>query len=250
MKIKHYFGRKRTYKIIGDVTKRQKELIDIFFKRDLCHCFNVTKEENFKDHTLITIDNFKEFVFSEEKVLLDDENKIYPTQILMHNYPETFGEYGENLAIYEEKEIQDVSKIYYPNIKYIRLLRKNYLKDLIVVKIKDNKIIEHTNISQKYLTYIEKMLKIEKLDYEFSKFVHRNKGVYTFYNLEIDKLLLDIAANLDAVYSHYRKNPWTTWGTQTLGDSVRFFPKIMERLDEKGLKSEIENKFKKEEKNI
>jgi len=246
MKIKQFKTREREYKIIDEVTDRQKELIDIFFKRDLCHCFNITKEEDFKDHTLITIDNFKEFVFSEELVLLEDENKIYPTQILMHKYPETFGEYGENLAMYEDKEIEDISKIYYPNIKYIRLMKKDYLKDLKVIKIKDNKIIKHTNISQKYLTYIEKMLKIEKLDYEFSNFVHRNRGVYTFYNLEIDKLLLDIAANLDAVYSHYRENPWANWGTKTLGDAAKYFPTIMERLDEKGLKSAYENKFEKD----
>lgn len=238
MRIKHYYGMKREYEILDKVTDRQKELIDIYFLRDLSHTFNITKYKSFDDYSLLTIDHFKEFVFSEEMVLLPDENKIYPTQLLIHKYPESFGEYGENLEIYEDREIKDISKIYFPNIKYIRLFKKDYLKDLLVIKIKDNKIIDSINIEEKYLSYIKRMLEIEKLDYQFSEFVHRNRGIYTFYNLEIDKLLLDIAANLDCVYSHYLKNPLSTWSTQSLGDVTKYFPKIMDRLDEQVLESE------------
>ena len=238
MRIKYYYGMERKYEVIDKVTDRQKELIDIYFKRDLCHSFNITKEESLEGHDLLTIDNFKEFVFSEEMRLLSDDDKIYPTQILIHKYSETFGKYGENIELYEDKEIKDISKVYFPNIKYIRLMKKDYLKDLIVVKIKNNKIIEYANIEEKYLSYIEEMLKIEKLDYEFSDFVHRNRSTYTFYNLEIDKLLLDVAANLDCVYSYYRENPWSTWSTKSLGNAYKYFPKIMERLENEQLISE------------
>ena len=231
MKLKLQYKDKNNPIILGKFTKEEKEIISFLFERNEAHAFSINNREDFFEdkHFILNISNFKEFIFSEESIIFPNIYKIFPTKYLELTYPETFGKYGENIALYKDNKIKDISKVYYPNIEYVREYKENYLKNLFVVKIKNNKIIYSENISKKYFKYIKAMLKTEELKYRVSG-VFIDKDIYTYYNFNINKLLLDIAATLDKKHSYYRKSPWSI--EQNLGDDIKFFPEIKKRHDE------------------
>ena len=236
IKIKVKNGKREYPIIMTKVSPTQEFLINYIFKNEMYSLNNFYETKKTRNGEIFYVDNFKEFIFSSEKNTFKDPFKIYPTEDLISEYPESFGKHGQNTHLYIDTETKNILHVYYPNIEYVRKFRKNYLKELYVIKIKDNKIIHSENIDEKYLQYIENMLTTEKMDYKYFNFAFLYDGIYTFYNLDMKHILLDIAACLDKVHSHYKKAPWTNFSS---GSTEKYFPDLFDKINGLKTKSEI-----------
>jgi len=236
IKIKVMTGQNDAPIIMSKITPVQEFLITHILSLNKLNPLPVSKIELIKNGEILYIDNFKDFIFSSEQELFHDTFKIYPTKHLIQKYPESFGRYGQNLPLYyTDKEVFDISKVYYPNIAYIRKFIKNYLNDLLVIKIKNSKVIYSENINDNYLKYISNMLINEKMDYTHFDLVFLENDTYTFYNLDMRFLLLDIAACLDKTPSTYTKTPYsdTHWNLLTNTKEMALYILLQNRDSDK-----------------